>query len=80
MILQPLLRTLAEADVEAVVVGGVEAVVHGATYATVDLDVCDATTDANRQRIADALRPLGPSPRDVDRALLVELEALQALG
>ena len=65
--IRSLIETLAAAEV--VVVGGVAAVAHGANYVTVDLDVCYATSEPNRQRIADALRPLRPYPRGVDPGL-----------
>ena len=58
-----LLDRLTEAGAEVVIVGGVAAVLHGANYTTVDLDVCYATTGANRRRLVAALRPLDPYPR-----------------
>ena len=45
------------------------AVLHGANYSTVDLDVCYATTEANRRRLVSALRPLDPYPRDMEPGL-----------
>ena len=60
-----LLDRLTEAGAEVVVVGGVAAVLHGASYVTADLGVCYATTEANRRRLVSALRPLDPYPRDV---------------
>lgn len=64
-----LLESLVRAEAEVVVVGGMAAVVAGASYVTGDLDLCYAPDPANRQRLADALAPLEPYPRGVDPGL-----------
>ena len=64
-----LLDRLTEAGAEVVIVGDIAAATYGATQVTVALDVCYATTDANRLRLVAALRPLDPYPRDVEPGL-----------
>ena len=63
----PLLARLADAGV--VVVGGLAAVLHGASVVTADLDVCYAPTDNARKRLAVALAPTSPYPRGIERGL-----------
>ena len=55
-----LLRLLAEANVEFVLIGGMAAVIHGSPRITEDTDVCAPLDDANIQRIALALQPYHP--------------------
>ena len=57
---QRLIGLLSAADVEFVVVGGVAAAMHGAAYATFDLDVVYGRSPENLARIAHALAPIGP--------------------
>ena len=52
-------KVLIEHKVEFVVIGGVAARLHGTGYATLDIDVCPATTEENLQRLAAALKALG---------------------
>jgi hypothetical protein len=52
-----LLRCLAEAGVEYVVVGGAAATAHGSARLTQDLDVVYRRTDDNLRRLATALAP-----------------------
>jgi len=61
--LEDLVKRLAPAQVEYVVVGGVSAVLHGATITTRDLDLCYRRTPENIARLAAALGPLQPRPR-----------------
>ena len=58
-----LLRTLAQGDVEFILVGGVAATVHGSSRLTQDVDVCYSRRPANLQRLVKALAPLKPYPR-----------------
>ena len=53
-----LLRTLAEHDVDFIVVGGVCAVLHGAPVSTFDLDVVHSRTPENIDRLLKALEKL----------------------
>lgn len=52
--------------VDYVIVGGTAAVLHGANYATNDIDVCPSTDRENLDRLSDALRELGARVRVVD--------------
>jgi len=54
-----LLSALLERQVRFLVVGGIGAQLHGATRATLDLDVCIAWDRENFERIASALEDLG---------------------
>jgi len=56
-------RAFARNGVEYLVVGGVGAVLHGATIVTRDLDVCYRRTPENIVRLVRALAPLKPRPR-----------------
>ncbi|MEM6328121.1 MAG: hypothetical protein AAF791_13490 [Bacteroidota bacterium] len=51
--------------VQYVIVGGMAAVAHGASYVTRDLGLCYALEADNRQRLAAALAPFRPYLRDV---------------
>jgi hypothetical protein len=55
-----LVRTLANAHVEFIIVGGLAANAHGAARVTTDVDVVYARSDANLRRIIHALAPLKP--------------------
>ncbi|MEM1118757.1 MAG: hypothetical protein AAF845_15075 [Bacteroidota bacterium] len=59
----------AAADAEAVVVGGLAAVLHGASYVTVDLDLCVPREEAGRERLVAAVAPLHPYPRGIEPGL-----------
>lgn len=58
------LRLLIQHQVEFVIVGGVAISAHGSSYLTYDLDVAYARTRDNLKRLASALRPYHPRPRD----------------
>lgn len=58
-----LLRLLADAQVEFVIVGGVAAFAHGAARLTQDLDVVYRRTPENLHRIVVALADYTPYPR-----------------
>jgi predicted nucleotidyltransferase len=63
--LERLLPTLVRAGVEFIVIGGVAAIVHGSARATFDVDLVYSRTHENTERLAAALAPHGPYPRDV---------------
>jgi predicted nucleotidyltransferase len=54
---------LTDAQVEFVIVGGVSAILQGASITTRDLDICYRRTPANIARLVAALNPLHPRPR-----------------
>ncbi len=64
-----LLRRLAAAEVDFVVVGGVAVVVHALPRFTRDLDVCYATDAANLERMATVLSEIGARLRGIDEDL-----------
>jgi len=55
---------LTQHQVEFVIVGGVAISAHGSSYLTYDLDVAYARTRDNVKRLAAALAPYHPRPRD----------------
>lgn len=61
-----LLRALAQADVDFVVIGGVAVVVQASPRFTADLDVCHSRAPANLERLAGALVSLDARLRGVD--------------
>ena len=63
------LRLLTQHQVEFVIVGGVAISAHGSSYLTYDLDVAYARTRDNLKRLAAALAPYHPRPRDFPAAL-----------
>ncbi len=71
-------RLLAE-NVEFVIVGGVSAVLQGATIVTRDLDICYRRTPENIRRLVAALASLGPRPRGfpADLPFVFDARALQ---
>jgi hypothetical protein len=54
----PILRTLANHQVDFIVIGGVAAVLHGAPLYTFDLDVVHSRAQENLERLLEALEPL----------------------
>jgi len=69
MELARLLKTLCDAQLEFVVVGGVSASLHGSAQVTFDLDICCSRSGANLMRLANALAPFHPRPRGVPKEL-----------
>lgn len=61
--LEKMITTLAQAQVEFVIVGGASAVLQGASITTRDLDLCYRRTPDNIARLAAALAPLQPRMR-----------------
>lgn len=55
-----ILRTLIEADVQFILIGGLAAIVHGTERATLDVDVVYDRGDDNFRRLAAALKPHQP--------------------
>src|ERR1700749_1065832 len=66
---EPTLKLLAQHKVEFVIVGGVAISAHGSSYLTYDLDVCYARSRENLKRLAAALTPYQPRPRDFPAGL-----------
>jgi len=60
---EEMVTRLAQARVEFVIVGGVSAVLQGASIITRDLDVCYRRTSDNISLLVSALAPLHPRPR-----------------
>jgi predicted nucleotidyltransferase len=58
-----LLQRLSDANIDFVIVGGVAAVLHGASTVTRDLDVCATLSDENLQKLRNALGDLHPMHR-----------------
>jgi predicted nucleotidyltransferase len=63
--LEALLRRLAQADVDFVVVGGVAVAFQGYGRATQDLDITYATDEANLERLGDVLVGLNAKLRGI---------------
>ena len=61
---QRLIHTLCDAEVQFVVIGGVCATLHGSARVTYDLDICYSRSPANVRRLAAALAPFHPRPRE----------------
>jgi hypothetical protein len=64
-----ILRSLTEAGVKFVVIGGIAAVLHGSATNTYDLDICFATDLANRDALGRVLVTLGARLKGVDESL-----------
>jgi len=67
---EQLLRTLAEHEVDAVLIGGVAIQAYGHVRTTLDLDLIAAWTPENMRRLAGALGDLRARLRGVDAELL----------
>lgn len=67
-----LVRALADARVEFIIVGGLAANAHGSARVTTDLDVVYARSDANLARVVKALAPLKPYLRGAPPGLPFE--------
>jgi len=63
------IRTLVDAQVDFILVGGVAATVHGSARLTRDVDVVYARTPANMRRLVDALAPHHPYLRGAPEGL-----------
>ncbi len=71
-----LLRRLAQARVEFVIVGGYAGVVHGCTYVTQDIDVCCVFSPDNLLMLQEALSELHPVHRMTPGRVPFELTRL----
>jgi hypothetical protein len=74
-----ILRRLAEAGVDFIVIGGVAAAVRGSPSATVDLDLCYAREEKNLRRLSSVLRATSARLRGVTAAVPFLLDA-ETLG
>lgn len=63
-LLPALIPALCESGVEFVLIGGLAAAVHGATYATRDLDICYSRHLDNLEKLARVLAPFSPRLRN----------------
>ena len=52
-----------------VIVGGLAVTIHGSSYVTFDRDFCDARVRENLPRLAQALGPYHPRPREARRGV-----------
>jgi hypothetical protein len=59
------IRTLCDAGVDFVVIGGLSAALHGSAQVTYDLDICYCCDPANIFRLVTALAPFHPPPGGV---------------
>jgi len=71
----PVLRHLAAAGVDFVVIGGVAGGAHGSVYPTYDVDVAYARDDGNLGRLAAALRELDARLRGAPPDVPFQLDA-----
>jgi predicted nucleotidyltransferase len=62
--LKPAITSLAEHQVEFVIVGGVAIRLHSSAYITQDLDFCYSRSNDNIRKLAAALSPFNPRPRN----------------
>ena len=70
-----MLRGLTRARVRFVVVGGVAATAHGATYVTNELDVCYDAAESNVERLAALLAGWKAYPRGIEPGLPFFMDA-----
>ena len=70
-----LLRTLADHDVEYILVGGAAATVHGSARLTLDVDVVYGRAPNNLARLVSALAPHAPRLRGAPRDLPFQWDA-----
>jgi hypothetical protein len=57
-------QAFCDAGVEFVLIGGWAAILNGSVRTTRDLDICYARTSENHRRLATALAPYHPRPRE----------------
>jgi hypothetical protein len=72
---EALLRLLARARVEFIIVGGAAATVHGSSRLTQDLDIVYRRSPDNLRRLAEALSPHHPYLRGAPAGLPFRLDA-----
>ena len=71
---QDLLVTLIDGQVDFLLIGGLAGIVHGASRATLDVDVVDSRHDENLTRLAKAMSPYQPYPRGAPAGLPFEFD------
>ena len=64
MLFESAVQALCDAEVDFIVIGGLAATFHGSGRVTYDLDVCYSRVPANLRRLAVALGPFHPRPRE----------------
>jgi hypothetical protein len=69
-----ILESLGRHEVDFVIVGAIAMVLHGSARLTRDLDICYSRESANLDRLAEALKPFGPSLRDAPEELPFRLD------
>jgi hypothetical protein len=74
--LERLLRALADAGVECIIVGGVAARAHGSSRLTDDLDIVYARSPGNLERLVRALKPFSPYLRGAPPGLPFDWSAV----
>ena len=67
-------RLLADADIEFIVIGGLAAIAHGAGRLTYDVDVVYRRTRENMQRLVEAFAPVQPYLRGAPPGLPFKLD------
>jgi len=67
--IEKLLALLAQGQVEAVLIGGWAAIVHGSAYPTFDVDMCYRRTEENIERLSATLALMHPYLRDAPPGL-----------
>jgi hypothetical protein len=70
-----LLKALAEAGVEFVLIGGLAAQAHGSPSLTLDVDICPAIGGDNLHRLAGCLRDLGAIRRGMPDGVVAPIDA-----
>lgn len=68
-------KLLGKFEVDAVIVGGVAATLHGSEIPTTDLDVCYSRSGANLERLTKALQSVNARLRNAPENLLFILDA-----
>lgn len=66
---------LVEAEVRFVVIGGVAAIAQGATWVTLDVDICYDNSPDNRHKLTALLTSLSAYPRGVEPGLPFIMDA-----
>ena len=62
-------QALCDAAVQFTIIGGLSATFHGSARITYDLDICYSRSPSNLLRLAAALAPFHPRPRDFPAGL-----------
>ena len=64
-----LVQALSDSAVDFILIGGWAAILNGSVRTTRDVDICYSRTPDNHRRLAAALAPFRPRPRDFPRDL-----------